>query len=596
MILRALLAVVVVTQTVEAQPISDIRATVTRALPLLQQSAGEFVAKRSCVSCHHNILPILMLHEARNRGLQIDVGVLQSVEDKTFRELRGANALDEAIQATNLNDPTPNDSYLLMAAHEAGLAPDLTLAVYARRLVRWQRQGHWITSDFRPPHSSSVFMATATAVHAIQSFMPAELAAGRDASLAKARQWLLENRPVSTEDAAFRLMGLEWAHASSDEIARAAVDLRAMQKPSGGWPQLPGYVPDAYSTGEAVYALHVAGFGATDQAWATGLKFLISTQAKDGTWRTQTRMVSPANVSPKYFPTGFPYVKDEFLSYAGSCWAVMALLSALPSSPPQVPTMQPEAVSPSSSWMRTALFGDPQQLSSLMDSGLDPNSRTVNGTTVLMAAAPDVEKVRLLLARGADAKARPGSGHDALTIAAAYRGTAGSIQTLLAAGAAADPPDGVRVRKSPLVFASMTGDLENVALLLSHGAKASESALSEAVTFGYLDVVNALIAGGANAGIVESSGINLLHWAAITNRPTIIPALAAAHVPIDAMDDNGFTPLMYAATIDFGDVAVMRALLSAGADKTIRNFEGRTPLALARRYQHSRLEAELRGR
>src|SRR5262249_13326179 len=109
--------------------------------------------------------------------------------------------------------------------------------------------------------------------------------------------------------------------------------------------------------------------------------------------------------SPKYFPTGFPYVKDEFLSYAGSCWAVMALLSALPSSPLQVPTREPQAVSPSPSWMRTVLFGIPQQLSSLLDSGLDPNSRTSNGTTVLMAAAPDVEKVRLLLARGADAKA-----------------------------------------------------------------------------------------------------------------------------------------------------------------------------------------------
>src|SRR5262249_4254645 len=97
--------------------------------------------------------------------------------------------------------------------------------------------------------------------------------------------------------------------------------------------------------------------------------------------------------------------------------------------------------------MRTALFGDPQQLSSLLDSGLDPNSRTGNGTTILMAAAPDVEKVRLLLARGADVKAKPNSNHDALTIAAAYRDTAGSIQTFLAAGATAEPPDGVRVRK-----------------------------------------------------------------------------------------------------------------------------------------------------
>ena len=218
MILRALLAVVVVAQTLQAQPISDIRAAVTRALPLLQRSAGEFVAKRSCVSCHHNILPILMLHEARNRGFQIDVGVLQSVEDKTFRELRGANALDDAIQATNLNDPTPNDSYLLMAAHEAGLAPDLTLAVYARRLARWQRQGHWITSDFRPPHSSSVFMATATAVHAIQSYMPAELAlersshSGRHGFGARTRQGGLnvDGREVDVRQVADRKLAIRY--------------------------------------------------------------------------------------------------------------------------------------------------------------------------------------------------------------------------------------------------------------------------------------------------------------------------------------------------------------------------------------------------
>ena len=56
-----------------------------------------------------------------------------------------------------------------MTAHDAALPPDLTTAVYARRLVRWQRDGHWITSDFRPPHSSSLFMTTATAVRAIRS-------------------------------------------------------------------------------------------------------------------------------------------------------------------------------------------------------------------------------------------------------------------------------------------------------------------------------------------------------------------------------------------------------------------------------------------
>src|SRR5262249_27557392 len=94
--------------------------------------------------------------------------------------------------------------------------------------------------------------------------------------------------------------------------------------------------------------------------------------------------------------------------------------------------------------------------------------------------------------------------------------------------------------------------------------------------------------------LVESSGINLVHWAAIADRPEVIPLLIKAQVPLNAMDDHGFTPLMYAATIDFGDTEVLDTLLKAGADKTIRNLEGRTALALAQRYKHSRVEGALR--
>jgi len=304
-------------------------------------------------------------------------------------------------------------------------------------------------------------------------------------------------------------------------------------------------------------------------------------------------MLSPAEVSPKYFSTGFPYAKDEYLSYAGSCWAVIALLTALPETAIKTQAV-PAVESSPPSWLRTALFGTVGQLAALLDGGLDPNSKTTSGTTVLMAAAPDAAKVRLLLSRGAEAKTRTASGVDAVTIAAAYRGTTAAIQALLDAGAAVDAPENVRVRNAPLVLAAMTGDLENLEVFLSHGAKPSEKALAQAVTFGYADIVRTLIAAGANAQIVESSGINLLHWAAIANRAAVIPALADARVPINAVDDNGYTPLMYAATIDFGDTDVLKALLKAGADKTIRSFEGRTPAAQARQYKHSRLEAALR--
>jgi ankyrin repeat protein len=65
--------------------------------------------------------------------------------------------------------------------------------------------------------------------------------------------------------------------------------------------------------------------------------------------------------------------------------------------------------------------------------------------------------------------------------------------------------------------------------------------------------------------------------------------LAKAGVDINAIDEAGFTPLMYAATIDFGDTATLRALLAAGADQTIKNESGRTPRQQALRLRHAQL-------
>jgi ankyrin repeat protein len=250
-------------------------------------------------------------------------------------------------------------------------------------------------------------------------------------------------------------------------------------------------------------------------------------------------------------------------------------------------------------WIRVGLFGTPQQLNALLGAGLDPNSRTDHGTTLLMMAAADAEKVRLLLAHSADAKARAPSGCDALSVAAAYRDVAPSLRLLLDAGAETQVAKGTRARYSPLVLASMTGDLESVKLLLARGADPSVSTkantpLAAAVTFGYADVVQELIEAGAVATLTESTGINLIHWAVITNHPSVIPVLVRAGARINAMDEFGFTPLMYAATIDFGDTRAAEALRKAGADPGVRNKEGRTAREQAGHFQHARLAAALR--
>jgi hypothetical protein len=54
-------------------------------------------------------------------------------------------------------------------------------------------------------------------------------------------------------------LGLVWAGAPKAETEQAQRDLLAFQRAGGGWPQLPHYAPDAYSTGEALFALPEAG-------------------------------------------------------------------------------------------------------------------------------------------------------------------------------------------------------------------------------------------------------------------------------------------------------------------------------------------------
>jgi ankyrin repeat protein len=536
--------------SLQAQTPAQMKQALARALPPIERSLSTFARERACFSCHHNGLGVLALRSAQQSGARVSQTAQAAIEAKTFREFRLENALDQAIEGLSFSDPAPNESFLLLSAAAAKVTSP-ALALRARRIARWQQNdGHWATSDFRPPHSYSLFTATASAVLAIRGYLPPA-----DPVLIRAGQWLRTHQPHSTEDASFRLLGLT---ALTDDLQTIAGDLLALQLPSGGWPQIKGYAPDAYSTGQAVVALETAHADA--KAIARGIRFLLRTQAPNGTWRTHTRMLSPAMVSPPYFKTGYPYGHDEFLSFAGASWAVMALAGGLPD--------------------------------------LNAAPAPLQAPDTLIYQAHDEAAVRRLIASGADVRARTKDNSDPLTAAASYRNNTGTLRALLDAGAIPNPPQDLRVHFTPLVLASMSGDIEAVRLLLARGADPnlgcrSGTPMSQAITFGHTEVVAALIAAGATVDLTESNGINLLHWATLTNRPAVIPLLAKAGVPINAEDDNGFTPLHYAASIDFGDTAVLDALLAAGADKNLRDYDNRTPRQQALRLGHAALARSL---
>jgi ankyrin repeat protein len=594
-----------------AQTVStdQIRPAASHAISIVQRGSAGFSKLMQCFSCHDHALPMLALQTARERGVPVDEAAASQVAAKVFLFTPDLSSLDHAVQDSMIIDPAPSDGWALMAAHTVGVRPNSVTGVYARRIAMWQRaDGHWPTGDARPPQSYSSFTATALAVQAMHLYMPTALAKETQERSVRAIRWLLTAEPHSTEDFTYRLFGLYWAGATADECSRAAHDLSALQRPDGGWSELPHMASDAYSTGEAMVALQEGGgVDVTDPAWQKGLHYLLSTQQADGSWHVHTRMLSPAAVSPPYIESGFPYGHDQYLSTDATCWAAMALMLALPKvahpPTPEAPAiLNPTGLKP---WIETALFGTPAELKAQLDAGPDPNTKTAEGTTLLMMAAPDAAKVKLLIDRGADVRAKAKSGFTALMVATTYFGSSPSVRLLLGAGAEANPGKEVALDASPLFLTALAGDCDNIALLLDKGADPNHkmdllgmfptTPLLQAVGFGDPAVVQALLKGGANIHAADNDGMTALHWAVVANHQEVVKALLAAGADVNAVDHFGYTPLLYAATIDFGDSATATLLLKAGANPNVKDKKGETALTQARDFPYTRVALKEAG-
>lgn len=319
------------------------REAVAKSLPLLQNSATVFVQQTGgkCFSCHHQTLPSLAVAYARSRGFAVDEKrakeQIKLVHD-TFALLRplAEKAQTSKAAETDLDrilvDPGVSIAYMLTGLAADRVQPDDALAAAVGYLMRKQApDGSWSVWTPRPPLQSSAFTATAFAVHALQVYAPKSRQAEAQQRIARARRWLRTTRPKTTEDKAFRLYGLSWTHAGSAEIQSAVSDVLALQQDDGGWGQTPNAPSDAYATGQVLVALHQAGGLAVDGIpYRRGAFFLVVTQKEDGSWRVVKRAV-PVQT---FFDAKFPHGADQFISCAGTSWAVMALALTLPKTEP----------------------------------------------------------------------------------------------------------------------------------------------------------------------------------------------------------------------------------------------------------------------
>jgi hypothetical protein len=224
------------------------------------------------------------------------------------------------------NNGANSMGYELFSYAAAGRPRDARIEseIYSLKSAQ-QPEGYWRTPGNRPPLTFDHFTTTAFVIYALNAYTPETQRADTEARIARARSWLLEAKPQTTQERAFHLLGLAWSKAGREALEKAARGLEAMQRKDNGWSQLAATSSDAYATGMALYALYEGGVPVGSKTYQSGLRYLLDTQAADGTWHVKARALP---VQP-YFESGYPYGHDQWISAAGAAYATMALSAAV---------------------------------------------------------------------------------------------------------------------------------------------------------------------------------------------------------------------------------------------------------------------------
>src|SRR5262245_30072272 len=272
------------------------RKAVERGLTFLEVDAVKWRKERGCATCHHGMLTVWALSEAKAQGYPVNEPAL--ADFMAWAKNDNVPSLDQQ------QDPRPGWRLVSQRAVYLAMASDnlpiLSRDEVHRVAVHLARHQEADGAYEVPPHSNApppVFFESreVVALFALLAWEPyvtadaAETAANR-ASREKTAAWLNKNPSTETTQAlALRLLVDVRAGKRDAQLQPRLERLLQRQSSDGGWGQEKGLASDAYATGQALYVLSFAGLSRHRPEIQRAITFLVSTQREDGSWGVTPR-------------------------------------------------------------------------------------------------------------------------------------------------------------------------------------------------------------------------------------------------------------------------------------------------------------------
>ncbi len=241
----------------------------------LQTAATSWQQANSCYGCHVQAQVIMGLAVAKHNQYAISDRVLQNLV-KFVGEQQRADGSFERSPATS----TQFAAMALAYYEELTGAKTPALLNSSRWLLEQQLPNGEVPGDHdEAPIDQGTFMTTANSSLAFrQTFRETRSTQFRRAA-ERGLAWIASAKPETTQDKVFVVLSLSrFGTSAQKKIARDMVrQLRAEQTEEGGWKETAGSAgPNAFATGQVLYAFRQAGVSIDSPEFQRGVRYLLA--------------------------------------------------------------------------------------------------------------------------------------------------------------------------------------------------------------------------------------------------------------------------------------------------------------------------------